>query len=243
MWEELIASPIVTEWTWSPLVMSIAEQNRDFIHPALQTGASQRTPLPGLIALHIRRGDYPAHCKYLRKHHAPFHGFNQRSDFADHFPLPSNERWAADSQTYYDTHCIPDTSTMVEKVMQVRAAHTGQGTLDRVYILTNGDRAWLREFEDALRARATWASIHSSRDLALSPERKFVAQAADMMIATRAEVFVGNGVRLHIPLNEHSAHSPPVLKPYLHGQPSSRSAAPLARYDSVLVIYMRVYLS
>ncbi|KZV75664.1 hypothetical protein PENSPDRAFT_571091 [Peniophora sp. CONT] len=193
VWEELIASPIVTEWTWSSLVMSIAEQNRDFIHPALESGASQRTPLSGLIALHIRRGDYPAHCKYLRKYHAPFHGFNQRTDFADHYPLPSNERWAADSQAYYDTHCIPDMNKMVEKVMRVRETHSEKGTLDRVYILTNGDRAWLREFEDALRAKATWASIHSSRELALSPEQKFVAQAADMMVATRAEVFVGNG--------------------------------------------------
>src|ERR1700759_1653177 len=114
-------SPIVTEWTWSPLVVSAVEDNRALIDPALISGDSQRAPLRGLLALHIRRGDYAGHCKYLIKHHTPFHGFNQHPSFPDKFSPPPGDRHDKNVIAFYNRHCMPSMDTLIERVMQVRA--------------------------------------------------------------------------------------------------------------------------
>ncbi|EDR05268.1 uncharacterized protein LACBIDRAFT_329987 [Laccaria bicolor S238N-H82] len=81
-----------------------------------------------------------------------------------------------------------------------------------VYIMSNGDRAWLEEVRTALKEDAlsgwevalgdgevrigepwAWDGIATSRDLQLGWEEKYVAQALDMYVAQRAEVFIGNG--------------------------------------------------
>lgn len=85
--------------------------------------------------------------------------------------------------------------------------------LRKVYIMSNGDRQWLSNVADALKADTArskiglgrredgewefefaWEDVGTSRDLDLGWEEKPVAQALDMYIAQRAEVFVGNGV-------------------------------------------------
>ncbi|KAI0033002.1 hypothetical protein K488DRAFT_85300 [Vararia minispora EC-137] len=195
IWDELVSSPILTEWMWSDLVVSVVEDNYALIHPMAQRGWSQREPLPGSLALHIRHGDYARHCQYLLKHRAPFHGYNQYERYPDRFFPPPGGQYDEDVVAFYDLHCVPEIPYMVKRVMEVRRDHarwTGR-TLDRIYILTNANREWLYELKAALRTRAGWHSIVSSRDLTLTAEQKFVAQAADMMIATRAEVFLGNG--------------------------------------------------
>lgn len=88
--------------------------------------------------------------------------------------------------------------------------------LRKVYIMTNGDREWLDQlkvalYEDARRSANmsdansemdlqydydfewSWDEISTSRDLELGWEAKYVAQAVDMYVGQRAEVFVGNG--------------------------------------------------
>lgn len=60
--------------------------------------------------------------------------------------------------------------------------------------MTNGDKAWLDDLKEALMRIKRWDSVTSSRDLQLGWEVKPVAQAMDMLVGQRADVFIGNGV-------------------------------------------------
>ena len=78
--------------------------------------------------------------------------------------------------------------------------------------MTNGDRTWLEEVKTALLRDAklstsitstewqfgwAWENASTSCDLHLGWEEKGVAQALDMYLAQRAELFIGNGVSCH----------------------------------------------
>ena len=68
-----------------------------------------------------------------------------------------------------------------------------------MYVLSN-ERAWLlSEFKDALE-KDGWSDLVSTVDMQLDAEQYYVSMAVDMAIAERAEVFVGNGVRVLIVL-------------------------------------------
>lgn len=60
--------------------------------------------------------------------------------------------------------------------------------------MTNGPTSWVKELKSALAQDMSWDQLGSSRDLAITWEQKFVAQALDMYVAQRAQVFIGNGV-------------------------------------------------
>lgn len=62
--------------------------------------------------------------------------------------------------------------------------------------MTNARGAWLAELREALWSAHKWEGLATSRDLELDWEQKYVAQAVDMHVAQRAEVFIGNGVRV-----------------------------------------------
>ncbi|KAI0319328.1 hypothetical protein OF83DRAFT_1055129 [Amylostereum chailletii] len=186
VWPELMNSPILTQWAWSSLVVSGVETNHELIHPSLEH-AADTSALSGLIALHIRRGDFKDHCKYLTKFRSSYNGFNVRSDFNDQYSLPEEE---TELEAFYDAHCFPDIPEIVTKVLGVRRALGGSP--DRIYVLTNAQPDWLKKLERALRDEAGWMSITTSRDLQITPEQKFVSQAMDMLIASRAQAFVGN---------------------------------------------------
>lgn len=70
-------------------------------------------------------------------------------------------------------------------------------------MLTNGKGEWLEELTRGLEGLGGWVDeepIRTSRDLGrrLGKDERGVAQAVDMAIAQRAEVFVGNGVRPYL---------------------------------------------
>lgn len=87
--------------------------------------------------------------------------------------------------------------------------------LKRIYIMSNGDRQFLLNLKQALMDDAerskklssdegerndwefewTWEGISTNRDLELGWEEKPVAQALDMYVGQRSELFIGNGVR------------------------------------------------
>lgn len=84
---------------------------------------------------------------------------------------------------------------MVEKAAERNEwdpAH--RGPLRKVFIMTNAPREWIQELKEAFQKVGEWEYIVSSRDLELNWEQKYVAQAVDMYIGQRAQVFVGNGV-------------------------------------------------
>ena len=64
-----------------------------------------------------------------------------------------------------------------------------------MYVLSN-EWAWaLNELKDAL-VRDGWSDVVSTVDLQLDAAQYHVSMAVDMAIAERAELFVGNGVRV-----------------------------------------------
>ncbi|KIM44754.1 hypothetical protein M413DRAFT_432174 [Hebeloma cylindrosporum] len=139
------------------------------------------------------------------------------------FEVPSMD----ERKAIYARHCYPDIPQIVKRVRDVvhdynkfilRARGSkatngvGNAALTRLYIMTNGDRAWLEEVKGALLRDAklsrsststewqfgwAWENASTSRDLHLGWEEKGVAQALDMYLAQRAELFVGNGVSGH----------------------------------------------
>ena len=60
--------------------------------------------------------------------------------------------------------------------------------------MTNGAPEWVALLKQALAATGHYKHVASSRDLVLSWEQKYVAQAMDMLVGQRAQVFIGNGV-------------------------------------------------
>jgi len=157
----------------------------------------ERNPvLPGLIAVYVRHGDYAEHCMNLAHWRARYVAFNEFPGLADTFePLPGAGDGEADDAAHeaYRARCFPTAQEVAKKVWAVRRAGTG---LNRVYVLTNARPVWLDDLKAELTKEGGWDSIVTSRDIRLSWEQRFVAQAVDMAIAQRAEVFVGNGVRV-----------------------------------------------
>ncbi|KAI0289291.1 hypothetical protein BC826DRAFT_1032735 [Russula brevipes] len=203
LWPSLVTSPILTHFSWSPLIIAALQANARVIHPALSsvtaatlTPSSNRNSLSGLLALHIRRGDYIDHCAHLTAFSAHFMGFNEFPGLPDSFSPPSDE---AERQLQYRAHCFPDIEQIVARVREVRASLLPTTRLSRAYVLTNGRPEWLEELKDALQEDARtegldpWVHIGTSRDLRLTKEQRHNSQAMDMAVAQRAEVFLGNG--------------------------------------------------
>lgn len=222
-WSSLSQSPIIRDYAWSPLVASGVTRNFALLHahsakdtiahvsrapslPDLHPSYESRAPgsrdetIHGLVAVHLRRGDYVRHCPRLAQWGATYMGFNQFPSLPDKFEPPSFSHLKnLDGRTdYYMEHCWPSVEQIVEKLRAVREEHQG---LKRVYVLTNGWGWWVSELRDELR-RDGWEEVKSSLDVQLDREQKYVSMAIDMAIAERAEVFVGNGV------SHHSFHPP-----------------------------------
>ena len=137
---------------------------------------------------------------------AHYMGFNEFPDLPDRFSPPDGSsagKPPPEELARYRAHCFPDIAQIVKRVGEVRLGMIGKiPLLSRVYVLTNGRPEWLAELKEALQADARasglaeWTHIGTSRDLRLTREQQHNAQAMDMAVAQRAEVFIGNGVRV-----------------------------------------------
>ncbi|TFK50708.1 hypothetical protein OE88DRAFT_1808951 [Heliocybe sulcata] len=189
LWPSLSASPVLTDFMWSPLVQSAILRNFPLLQPASAKALYSPGTLPGLVAVHLRRGDFKRHCARLSGWGSAYMGFNQFPALPDKFdPVPHNTSAPALLQ-YYLEHCLPEIPQIVERLHAVRAERPD---LNRVYLLTNGWGWWLNRLKDALR-KDGWADATSSLDIQLDAAQSYVGMAVDMAIAEKAEVFVGNG--------------------------------------------------
>ena len=204
IWPHFSQSPIVKDFSWSTLVELAFDNNREIISPTSPfepllssspvSGLRRYTSIPGLLVLHIRRGDFQGHCHDILAHRSiGFTGFNSFPALPDQWHLPEDisER---EKYALYTRRCFPDIDRIVERVEEIRRTPSGRG-LTNVYIMSNGSPSWISKLKAALRAKHDWAHVASSRDLMLTPEQKYVSQALDMLVAQRAQVFIGNGVR------------------------------------------------
>ncbi|EIW79022.1 hypothetical protein CONPUDRAFT_155708 [Coniophora puteana RWD-64-598 SS2] len=207
VWPYLSKSPVVTHWRWSPLVIDAFKKNLHFLAPTSPLSLFSNTPnvdssdiIPGLLAIHVRRGDFADHCKNLAAWSSEWNAFNAFPQFIDKFKVPQSVGLeAAAAEDYktaaYERRCYPSIDQIVEKVSHIR--DDADDSLNYLYIMTNGASEWVSELKQALQ-RATagsqpWENIASSRDLQLTWEQKYVAQAVDMYVAERAQVLIGNG--------------------------------------------------
>jgi hypothetical protein len=126
----------------------------------------------------------------LAKWSSNWNAFNMFPEFIDKYQTGTTEE---ETVQIYLTHCFPTIEEIVQKVTQVRIE--SEQPLTHIYVMTNGPVAWVAELKEALGSSGDWDQIETSRDLDLTWEQKYVAQALDMFVAQRAEVLIGNGVR------------------------------------------------
>ena len=209
MWPLLKTSPILTQFDWSPLIRSAFMKNLNLLLPTPWSPSIwiwNRVPpyisvdqsderLPGLLVLHIRRGDFVQHCTSLANWSSHWNGFNSFPEMVDQFTPPYNPiagETTPENSAVYLKHCLPSIEQIVEKVTEVQKTEKG---LTNIYVMTNAVPAWLDELKVALKRAYDWKQIASTKDLKLNWEQEYVSHALDMMIGERAQVFIGNGVR------------------------------------------------
>ncbi|KAI1785376.1 hypothetical protein LXA43DRAFT_1038444, partial [Ganoderma leucocontextum] len=220
IWPDLISTPLLTRFAWSSLIELAFDTNRDLFLPEsslastpylssipynASTNAARYPPIPGLMAIHIRKGDYASHCNTLATIGDPFVSVNNFPSLPDAFlppgvpgPVMPNGKVAgnwhatAAQRAYYRRRCFPSIPEIVAKVLEARSTEAGAG-VRRLHIMTNGKPPYIANLKRALWDAAGWDAISSSRDLVLNWEQKSVAQAVDVLVAQRAQVLIGNG--------------------------------------------------
>jgi hypothetical protein len=202
---------MVTEFRWSSLIIDGFNRNQKLYAPKGLTTATSNDPypvIPGLLALHLRRGDFEKHCRGLAEWGSTWTGFNQLPELLDHFDSPPRPKEGNATQEIYDAYaksCYPSIEEIVQKVADVKRTKAGS-RLTNIYIMTNGKQPWLGELKQALHKSGNWNKISTSRELKVTWEQKYVVQSIDMVVGQRADVFIGNGVSLIPP-----APFPPLL--------------------------------
>ena len=203
IWDSLKKSPVITGFRWSQLIEDgFVKNRRYFTHTSwlrdfFTSPAYPYDVIPGLLVLHIRRGDFEEHCMHFARWGSQWNGFNQFPELPDQFVPPpgsGNGQFTEEGKDIYLRHCFPDIEQIVARVREVQRSDAARG-LDKVYIMTNGAVPWVEELKAALRDLGNFKHVASSRDLVLNWEQKYVAQAMDMLVGQRAQVFIGNGVR------------------------------------------------
>ena len=177
--------------------------------------------IPGLLVLHVRKGDFENHCANLADWGAMWNGMNRFPQFVDKFEVPPRSdgtEVSPETRAHYMKHCLPTIPEIIAKVEEVASSPEGEG-LKYIYVMTNGKTEWAEELKVALgnmgvqgpsRADSDfdsggadegeqwlsprWEKVATRRDLALDWEQTFVSQAVDMLIGQRAQVLIGNGV-------------------------------------------------
>lgn len=167
----------------------------------------------GLLAVHLRRGDFKKACLERAKWTSLYNSWNTFPDYHDVFSAPPEDGEdveAGNSKVeVYLRHCLPSVDQVVQRIREVRSEWEAEATtadlparsrnLTRIYIMTNAEHSFLNAVRERLEsARGSgergWESIATSADLRIPRGAAEVAMAADMQIAEKAEVFLGNGV-------------------------------------------------
>ncbi|KAI0780428.1 hypothetical protein BD413DRAFT_464442 [Trametes elegans] len=201
IWPSLSTSPVMTQFGWSSLVELGFDTNRELFLSAASMGelylssrpfttnADRYSMIPGLMAIHVRRGDYDQHCVNLANWGSMYLAFTSFPEMIDRFDPPPRGRA---KRALYQPRCYPNIQDIVEKVRKVRMTSAAQG-VSKLYVMTNGNRLYLEELAAALDRDSHWDMIATSRDMVLTQEQRYVAQAVDMLVGQRAQIFIGNG--------------------------------------------------
>lgn len=194
-WPILQHSPNLIDFQWSPLVRGIVQRNIDLLVDPTSPTTSFDIPnsLNGLVAVHLRRGDFAGHCRWLAYLHAGFNGWNAFPSFVDQFADEEERK----NEEVFMRRCLPTVDELVGRLHEIReqyeAVHGKGHELRRVYVLNNAEEPFLVHLKEGL-GRDGWEAVYGTQDMEVKVGESEVVMAGDMMIAQRAEVFVGNGV-------------------------------------------------
>ncbi|KAJ7147636.1 hypothetical protein C8R43DRAFT_527856 [Mycena crocata] len=244
MWPSYGHSPTLKEYAWSALITRALSRNfalfssqdrpaslSPFLSRITTTpGAGNITspypltafaphradapPIPGLLGLHVRRGDYDQHCNNLADWGSDFNAWNLfgRPDIANTSRYPAlpdylNVPEGVPRRDAAYAHCWPTPEEIVKRVRAVRAAAESSGAagsgaddeeagpaqyLRSVYVATNGNEEWVKALT-ALLKEDRWEIVSSSLDMQLAKDEFAVSQAVDMGVLVSAETFIGVG--------------------------------------------------
>ncbi|KAF9506721.1 hypothetical protein BS47DRAFT_1321678 [Hydnum rufescens UP504] len=192
LWPTYSKSPVLTHFAWSPIVLSAVERNLPALTPRIShltrwLSVDKLSHIPGLLTLHLRRGDYKHHCEWMSTF-ADFEGWNRLPFLPDPWNAPSDP---ADRVQYALNRCWIEIDDVVKRLDKLREEHL-DANLDKIFVSTNGTPEWLEELKKRLWAKG-WRSVVTTRDLKLSWQERGVDNAVDMELAARGEVFVANG--------------------------------------------------
>ncbi|KAG8945749.1 hypothetical protein FRC00_009972 [Tulasnella sp. 408] len=157
------------------------------------------TDIPGLLAIHLRRGDFIEHCDNLNHWASVWSGWNSFPAYRDKFfTLAQAATMTYEERLpYFQQHCLPSVDQLVSRLHVVRrewelGGQSGERKLKRAYLLTNAEPEYKKELKERLLADG-WEHVAMTSDLSVEQPEVEVDVAADMMIGQYAEVFVGNG--------------------------------------------------
>ncbi|KAF7299474.1 hypothetical protein MIND_00897400 [Mycena indigotica] len=195
LWEVFSTSPVSTLLRPSEIVASAVEGNlrRGVFHGKTGWGrpAVSNDPFKRMLAIHLRRGDYIEHCRFLASSGSGHYGWSQLPmlpDVANH-RLPSPNDPHREEKAF--VMCLPNVDETLLRAQQVKQ-DWGRKNLDILYLLTNESGEFLDNLVAALRHNG-WPTVVTTHDLWLNNEQLDVGMAVDMEIAKRAAVFLGNG--------------------------------------------------
>ncbi|KAG8904053.1 hypothetical protein FRC00_014281, partial [Tulasnella sp. 408] len=206
-WDLLQESPVLNNFSWSPLVRGIVARNMHLFgdvsrwdDPSYKPRTAPTADIPGLLAIHLRRGDFIEHCDNLNHWASVWSGWNSFPAYRDKFPLTlaqAANMTYEERLPYYLPHCLPTVDELVYRLHIVRrewelGGRSGERKLKRAYLLTNAEPKYKKEVKEKLLADG-WEHVAMTSDLLVEQPEVEVDLAADMMIGQYAEVFVGNG--------------------------------------------------
>ncbi|KAF6744124.1 hypothetical protein DFP72DRAFT_826345 [Ephemerocybe angulata] len=210
---KLIESPVLGQFSWSPLVEDAVKRTAAAIGITSESDDTMPHTVPGLLAVHLRRGDYSRHCARLSLWESNFMGFAYADGVMDQLnitqALQEEREHIEDGATvdrrkaleqHYMKRCLPSIPQIVQRAREVREywAHMAHPSasytpLTRILLLSNGWPAWLLELSDALEKEG-WEVVDPDAGIRKGiGKMQDIDVAVDMALAERAEAFLGNG--------------------------------------------------
>lgn len=106
MWPTYGHSPVLTHFKWSSWILDSIKRNNFILKSPDNPNIIPK--LPGLIALHVRRGDFEEHCRNLKVWNSPFNSWNSLG-------LYSNSTWSKPKSPHYNQDKNPVELEFVNK--------------------------------------------------------------------------------------------------------------------------------
>ncbi|KIJ54042.1 hypothetical protein M422DRAFT_154220 [Sphaerobolus stellatus SS14] len=202
IWEEFSTSPVSRLLRTSTVVNSAIYENEGLFFPQKIFSSLSWVRYDGMLAVHLRRGDYIGACENFANWNSSFFMWNLLPGLPDPLrrgPPVGEGTFGKNTPENYDMYgrrCLPTQEQLIERIHNVKndweSGSFMRPNLKSLYIMTNAKDDWLQPLITALKSKG-WESIVTSRDLVLDPEQTATGMAIDMDIGRRAAVFIGNG--------------------------------------------------